>query len=500
MKKFRETIYRQTLILLSGFAIASCIELDENPNGRLNDPEVAFKDISNLDAVAIAMYAGIRGDGSWAEGFATSQYMTTMYGADDLTTIAGGNKEPFREFDSFSKSASNIWMSNLYKGCYRAVLNANAVIDYSQYTQADQSDIDNLVGQAHFIRALSYFYLVRSWGEIPMYTEPNASIDLGLSSVSDVYEQIIEDLLAAEELLPNTQSEVGRPKKGAAKALLAKVYLTKAGWPLKDQASYALAAAKAREVITQKSTWGYDLLPSYDMIWQRQYDNSEESVFSIQYDRNTGDGAHANHLIGTASMPKEENGWEDFFCELTFYNEFPAGPRKDATFRTVFYTADGRVINFEDSDARHPYYAKFRDGAVDEATPWINAFHTAAAYALIRYADVLLVFAEAQAQSAGADAEAYEAINLVRNRAGLADLTAGLSKEDFIDAVIDERGWELAGEGQRWYDLLRTEKVQEVVDKRHPDEQVKITGAISPTNYYAPIPEAEVLKNPNLAK
>lgn len=500
MKKNTKLLINKSLWMALCLTVFSCIELDENPKGRLNDPEVAFKDLSNLDAVAIAMYAAIRGDGSWAEGFATSQYMTTMYGADDLTTIAGGNKEPFREFDSFSKSASNIWMSNLYKGCYRAVLNANAVIEYAQYTQAEQASIDNLLGQAYFVRALSYFYLVRSWGKIPLYIQPDAPIDLGLSSVSDVYDQMINDLLQAETLLPDTQSEVGRPKKGAAKALLAKVYLTKAGWPLKDQASYALAADKANEVISQRGTWGYDLLPDFEMLWQRANDNSEESVFSIQYDRNTGDGAHANHLIGTASMPKEENGWEDFFCELTFYNEFPIGPRKDATFRTVFYTSDGDVINFEDSDARHPYYAKFRDGAVDEATPWISAFHTAAAYALIRYADVLLIYAEASAQSSGVDAAAYEAVNLVRNRAGLADLPTGLSREEFVDAVIDERGWEFAGEGQRWYDLLRTEKVQEVVAKRDPDEQVKIVGVISPDNYYAPIPEAEVLKNPNLVE
>ncbi|MDW3211234.1 MAG: RagB/SusD family nutrient uptake outer membrane protein [Reichenbachiella sp.] len=500
MKNYIQIFAYYILFIGLCFVAGSCTELDENPYGKLNDPEVAFKDISNLNATAIAMYAAIRGDGSWAEGFATTQHMTTMFGADDLTTIAGGNKEPFREFDSFSKSPSNIWMSNLYKGCYRAILNANAVIGYATYTQAEQSDIDNLVGQAYFVRALSYFYLVRSWGRIPMYTTPDAPVDLGLSEIADVYDQMILDLQEAETLLPDTQAEVGRPKKGAAKALLAKVYLTKAGWPLKDQASYALAASKAKEVIDQKGTWGYDLLPSFDMIWQRENDNSEESIFSIQYDRNTGDGAHANHLIGTASMPKEENGWEDFCSELTFYSEFPAGPRKDATFHTVFQTSDGGSVNFEDSDARHPYYAKFRDGAVDESEPWVNTFHTAAAYALIRYADVLLIFAEARAQSSGVDALAYDAINQVRNRAGLSDLATGLSQEDFVNAVIDERGWELAGEGQRWYDLLRTEKVQEVIDKRDPAEAVKIIGPISEDNFYAPIPEAEVLKNPNLAE
>ncbi|RED98384.1 putative outer membrane starch-binding protein [Marinoscillum furvescens DSM 4134] len=479
---------------------AACVELDENPYGRLNNPETAFQELANLDALSIAMYAALRGDGSWAEGFATAQHMTTMFGADDLTTIAGGNKEPYREFDSFSKSASNIWMSNLYKGCYRAILNANALIEYAQYTQADPDDIDNLIGQAYFIRGLSYFYLVRSWGEVPLYTTPGAHIDIGLSPVDDIYNQVVDDFLRAEELLPDNQAEVGRPTSGAAKAFLAKAYLTRAGWPVKDQASYALAASKAKEVIDGKSRWAYDLLADFGSLWLRANDNSTESVFALQYDRNTGDGAHANHLMGTASMPKEENGWEDFFCELTFFNEFPAGPRKDATFRTQFYTQEGDTVPYQESAAGHPYYAKFRDGAVDEQTPWVNAYHTAGAYMLMRYADVLLIYAEAQAQAHGADATAYAAINEVRNRAGLDDLTEGLAREGFVDAVIAERGWEFAGEGKRWYDLLRTEKVQEVVNKRDPSEQVPIIGNVTLDNLYAPIPEAEVLKNPKLAK
>ena len=488
------------VLLIIVLFLGACVDLEENPYGRLNDPETAFESLSNLDALSIAMYAALRGDGSWAEGFATTQYMTTMFGADDLTTIAGGNKEPFREFDGFSKSASNIWMSNLYKGCYRAILNANALIEYAQYTKAQPDEIDNLIGQAYFVRGLSYFYLVRSWGEIPLYTTPGAHTDIELSSEGQVFDQIIDDFLQAEELLPDNQVEVGRPTRGAAKSFLAKAYLTKAGWPVNDQASYRLAADKAKEVIDQKEIWGYDLLNNYEDLWKRAYDNSSESIFALQYDRNTGDGAHANHLIGTASMPKEENGWEDFFCELQFYHDFPEGARKDATFRTVFYTATGDTVTFEESSAKHPYYAKFRDGAVDESTPWLSAYHTAAAYMLMRYADVLLIYAEAEAQASSPSVEAYEAVNQVRNRAGLSDLSNDLSSEEFINAVIWERAWEFAGEGQRWYDLIRTEKVSEAVTRRDPNEAVSISGSITSDNLYAPIPEAEVLKNPNLKK
>lgn len=492
--------YRYSYLMLFSLLVPGCGDLEEHPLGKANAPEIVYISISNLDATAVAMYAALRGNGNWSEGFGCSQYMTTMFGSDDLTTYEANNKEPFREFDKFSPTASNIWMPNLYRGCYRAIVNANAIIEYSKYTQGEEKDIENIVGQAYFVRALSYFYLVRSWGEIPLYTTPSVAPDISKSSVSDVYDLIIDDLKEAESLLPDNQSDVGRPKRGAAKAFLAKVFLTKAGWPLKDASCYALAAEKAKEVIKNRANWGFGLLPVFGNIWLRAYDNSEESVFSLQYDRNVGDGTHANHLIGKASIPdEEENGWDDFFPELTFFYEFPEGLRKEATFRTRFITENLDTIDFEDSRTRHPYYAKFRDGAVDEDTPWINEYHTAAAYALMRYAEILLIYAEAQAHAGGPDISCYETVNQVRNRAGLSNLTEGLSQPVFINAVINERAWELAGEGQRWYDLLRTEKVGEAVSKRDPNEQVQITGPITEDNFYAPIPEYDVLKNPNLA-
>lgn len=474
-------------------------DLEEDPKGKVNDPENIYKQYANLEATAMAMYAGIRGDANWSRGFATSAYMTTMYGADDLTTQIGGNKGEFREFDSFNKSSNNGAMMNLWRGCYNAILNANAVIEYSNLTIGNQDEINNLVGQAHFVRAFSYFYLVRSWGRIPLYTSATTiASDISLSNVQDVYEIIISDLLQSENLLPPIQNVVGLPSQGAAKALLSEVYLTQAGWPLRVESSYALAAQKAKEVIDNSAEYGYALLPNYESLWLREYDNSSESIFSLQYDN--ADGATAFHISGKASMPEaEENGWDDFFVELNFFNEFPDGPRKDATFRTNFLTSDGTVVHYTNSATKHPYYAKFRDGAVDESNPSTATFFNNSAYMLIRYAEVLLIYAEAQARADGSpNTDAYNALNQVRVRAGLNPLS-GLSSNDFIEAVIDEKGWELAGEGQRWYDLIRTEKVAEVANNRSAEEQVQIIGSTTPDNYYAPIPQSEILLNPNLS-
>jgi len=115
----------------------------------------------------------------------------------------------------------------------------------------------------------------------------------------------------------------------------------------------------------------------------------------------------------------------------------------------------------------------------------------------IRYADLLLMYAEATCMSVGPDASAYDAINKVRNRAGLPDLTEGLSQMAFRDSVIAERGWELACERHRWFDLVRTEKVEEIALKRHADD-APLYAQPTHENYLAPIPQKEVDKNPNL--
>lgn len=493
-----QTIIKYSFVFLSLILTISCAnDLEEQPRGKVNDPSSIYKEYANLEATTMAMYAGIRGDANWSRGFATSSYMTTMYGADDLTTQIGGNKGNFREYDSFNKSSNNGASLNLWRGCYNAILNANEVIEFSSVTEGSQEDIDNLVGQAYFVRAFSYFYLVRSWGRIPLYTSSAPSTDLGLSEVKDVYEVMIDDLLQAEKLLPIKQELVGLPSQGAAKSLFSEVYLTQAGWPLKVESSYALAAAKAKEVIDDKDAYGYGLLDDCVNLWLRAHDNSKESIFSLQYDN--ANGATAFHISGKASMPEgEENGWDDFFAELNFFDEFPDGSRKDATFRTNFLTSDGTIVHYTNSKTKHPYYAKFRDGAVDETNPSTATFFNSASYMLIRYAEVLLIYAEAQARAEGTPSTAaYDALNQVRTRAGIVSLS-GLTNNAFIEAVINEKGWELAGEGQRWYDLIRTEKVAEVAISRSSEEQVQIKGSTGIDNYYAPIPESEILLNPNL--
>jgi hypothetical protein len=179
-----------------------------------------------------------------------------------------------------------------------------------------------------------------------------------------------------------------------------------------------------------------------------------------------------------------------------FYKRFPAGPRKDATFHTHFTNG----VDFEQGSTKHPYIAKYRDGAEQGKPSYENDYMTSRNMNYLRFAEVLLIYAEAQAMADGApNQDAYKAINRVRNRAGLNNLTPGLGQLAFRDSVIAERGWELAAEFSRWFDLVRTEKVETVKALKDPlDMQPAVE--ITKKQYLSSIPDYDVLLNPNLAK
>lgn len=334
----------------------------------------------------------------------------------------------------------------------------------------------------------------------------------------EVYAVIVDDLLKAEMYLPADKTRFpvykqhAAPSQGAAKALLASVYLTMAGYPLnKGTEYYQLAAQKSKEVIDNKITYGYELMEDYAQLWKLKNDPpagiNPEVVFAVYYKKGSViwdvDGfSYGNMFAPQPSLPADVNGWADYCAEINFFNNFPAGPRKDATFITDINKKDGTVIEWQNGSLGHPYFKKYVDGGSFDETQmdkgqdwWSNK-----AMLVIRYAEVLLCYAESKAMADSPDATAYDAINQVRSRAGLPNLTEGLSREAFRDSVIAERGWEFAGmePAGRWFDLVRTEKVEEAASNRHPNEIPIASGNPTKEDYFCPIPISEKLINPNL--
>ncbi|WP_298484713.1 RagB/SusD family nutrient uptake outer membrane protein [uncultured Maribacter sp.] len=422
--------------------------------------------------------------------------MAATYGADDLTTWIAGNKAPFRVFDRFdygSGENSDInWLPIAWDSYWKNIYYSNTLIKGLKTSTASEEAIKVGDGEARLFRALCYLNLVRTHGNVPVILEED--IPTGKEKRATVllnYEHIEEDLLIAEASLP-LPGEVapGRASSTFAKAVLADLYLTWAGWPVKDATKYQLAANKAKEIIDL----GYHTLLPIDELWLLSGQNSTESIFSLKFpdDKSIVNGGP------TAFSFHEARGFSDAFPELQFFENFPEGPRKEATFLLdipqrrapggVLTPRDPATKPWQESQRQHPMYGKFTAG---EDLTFGGRPVSFRSIELYRYAEILLIYAEAQARI-GSNASSIEAFNQVKRRAaGLPYNVADLSVDvvsPTVDEIIAEKGWELAGEYKRWFDLIRTEKLEEITALRSPDEDVVLVRQPSKAQYIAPIP------------
>ncbi len=486
------------IVVMIGISSCDNSYLDETPKGSLT-PANFYKTNNDLNMATAALSIQLNGAFNQTGGLAVT------YGADDISVQRTGNKFGYSDFDTFNATSSNDRMTVWWNGFYATIKSSNALIkNYPNASEATETQRNNAGGYAHFARALSYFFLTRVWGAVPVPTEAIVYTDLPDSQPAEVYELIVADLKMAETMLPDhwdgvrVQNGVDVfPTKGSAKALLANVYLTMAGWPLKQTDKYALAADKAKEVIDGKGTWGYNLEPNSANLFDIQYKYNHETVYGCYYNANIPVWSWENgNMSGPNSFaPEDEGGWSDGYGEIAFYNKFPEGPRKDATYQKVYFLNGNPNTpgDYTQTIRKHPYFLKYRfDDSYNKTTHTASNWWGSMTVPVIRYAEVLLTYAEAKAMSASPDATAYAAINEVRTRAGLSNLTSGLSQTAFRDAVIAERGWEFAGgePASRWFDLIRTETVAKVLADRDASEEelINIPSDANHTYYWAPIP------------
>jgi len=469
--------------------------LNEDPRSLLS-PDVLFSTTDGLTDATNNISA------QFSDMYGNSQCVGIMEMGDDLTAHPASNKQDFREIDRFAVSNANSRLLGVWSEMYQCIQAANLLLAKYQLSPASQDIKNNSVGTAHFFRAIAYSNLTRSWGKVPLIDSFSVNIDYNVSKaeVADIYALIVSDLQEAEKLLPDVpkSSEFPglKPCKGTAKAFLSQVYLTMAGWPLKKTESYALAAAKAKEVMDNAGTYGYQILPEITDLWTwaNNYSN-KEIILGMYYNKTVaGNGSLAAPL---PSQPEDEGGWFDYWGEISFFNRFPEGKRKVATYQTMIQinsaTHDSVPWNDTKTLGRHPFFKKYQDD-VDRHDWWGSRTQQ-----IMRYAEVLLNYAEAKAMSGGPDASAYSAVNTIRRRAGEPDLVAGLSAADFRDSVIAERGWEFAGgeSPSRFYDLIRTETLEKETLKRDPTD-LPLQHQPSHNDYWLPIPISEVSLNPKL--
>ena len=383
------------------------------------------------------------------------QWIYTEYITDNTTlhfNVSDRGQGPSLEaieFWQINSGTSNI--TNWYNQLYRGLTNINIVLYKLPESLIDDATKSDFEGQLKFMRAYYYFQLVQSFGDVIIITEPITTpadaYTYSRSSTSEVYALIESDLKTAVTSLPGltdvAATNKGRLTKGAALSLLGKVYLTKK--------QYGEAISTLQQVIAL----GYNLMPSYADVFDPAKKNNVESVFEVQYQANTDVGEWSGFTYNF--YPRESNG---AVIKFTGANgggwNIPTheimGAYETGDLRKSVSIADGYTDNSGNWVAV-PFITKFYHTHNVQGRPGDN-------WPVIRYADVLLMLAEAINEQSG-PGDAYDYVNPIRVRAGLEPLS-GLTKESFRIAVLKERRIELAFENHRWYDLKRTKSPTEL--------------------------------------
>ena len=483
------------IILVLGLLVGSCSDfLEEDLSTQITSESGALSNADGLTAALAGAYKPL--SATWGSGLGNASTQAILMGSDDLTTHKASNKADFRQFDQYKVSETNGRLPFVWNGAYKSIQGCNNIIANYENATGDQAVINQIAGEAFFLRAYNYFWVVRLWGDAPLVLDTHVFnediLSIESSTIAEIYDQIIKDLQAAEGLLADKKPEPGRAGLGSAKAVLAEVYLQMSGWPTNDASKYALAASKAKEVIDNEDTYGFGLMDNFADLWPNDSvnnDGNKEEVFALNFW--AGQWYNGNAVYGSAARPGDDQQWDDFFSELTFFNEFPAGHRKDITFQTELIT-ETDTLTWQEFATGRPYFEKLQG---PEKT-WLNAV----SLPLERMAEVYLIFAEAQVMATGntADPDALEAVNKIVRRGEGLPLDTPAPGVDWTsatqDQIVQEKAWEFAGEYCRWFDLVRLQKVEEVVAKKDPND----LQPLGPITYVHPLPASETLANPNL--
>lgn len=418
------------------------------------------------------------------------------------TRFVGGGGSPdntiVRNLQNTSDNPSLVthWTSH-----YRGIANANVAIANIPKIPMNEAHKNRLIGQARFLRAFYYFNLVRIFGDVPLITESvnlaSESLFPTRSPIEQIYNLIVEDLKAAENSgLPITDVS-GRVCLGAVKSLLSSVYLTMAGFPLQKGAEYyELAKNKSLEVIQSNAFY---LFEDYNDLHNPAMENRGEHIFMIQF--NEFDAPSTSLQAGlvpfglNVSRISSEIGL--IFAEQDFISAYKPGDKrtKEGEFFFTKFSSDAnrsQTIQFGDH-----YIYKLMD-----LNAHLNTGRSGKNWPQMRFAELLLIYAEAINETSGPVVEALEAVNRVRRRADLPDLT-GLNRDELREEIWKEKWFELCYEGKVWFDMVRIRKAFNLKSKNFED-YVGHTFVHGPTlrerELLYPIPSQEIRNNVNLTQ
>lgn len=485
------------LILLLSITALNCADLEEDPIGTLA-PDGFFKTPEDVEMAVFGAYGLMTKESFWGR-----KLSLTIQLLSDMSDIGNPSTSARRvEINEFRPDAANGMVSAFWPTSYKVVAAANNAIFGAQNIEADAEIKLALEAEGRFVRALVYYHLVRLFGDIPYVTDQtpaNSMETLSKTSEAEVYENIIADLEFAKAHLPMTYpGDVrSRATSGSAHTLLASVYLTQEDW----QNAYD----NAKWVIDNRGELNYDLVADYqDLFNSALHDGQVETVFSLDYlGIVVGKAGTNDDFMGALNGIRgaDKNGWGVSVPSMKAFESFPDDDyRKSVTFEVETLIEDS-LVHYQDYPfEQRPHCAKyFRNygNAQNEGRKTDNN------YAMFRYAEVLLIAAEALNELSGPTAEAQGYVNAVRERARNgnatpADVSAveAANADAFRNAVLEERRIELAFEFKRWYDIKRRQLGVEVFTGANSLEpQPNFDPAV---HYYLPLPVDELDRNPNL--
>jgi starch-binding outer membrane protein, SusD/RagB family len=430
-------------LLIPAFALAllasGCDVLDKQPLTSIA-PSNFFKSAEDAEASLTAAYDGLQTKGCYAEVLLLMGNMPS----DDCTSQNGD----VRNLETLNWNSATGQVYDMYRDAYQAINRANAVIKYVPgISNMSGARREQIVGEARFIRALCYLNLVRLYGGVPLRLEPTETgeasvLNLPRATAEQVYDQVVTDLTAAEPL--TAVSNPTRVTRGAVSALLARVQLTRRDW--------AAAKAAAGRVLTGGG--GYVLSPSFNTLFPA--DNKAESIFEIQFSGNTDGGT--SHTMPDVVMPNPPATYAFPKFNLPTDNLLQAAD----TVNDLRWSYQGNV----NAGRNHASYVQ-RGRSRGDNTGYFcwkwrsngNNFNSPDNTYVLRLADVYLMYAEASNEQAGPSQDVLDKLNPIRQRAGLAPLTAAspqmATKQTLRREIELQRRLELAFEGERWFDLLR---------------------------------------------
>lgn len=486
------------LVLLSAFACQDF--LTEQPKTFVSTSNFWTSE-SDARVACDAIYQSL------AQNIYSRWWVEIDLGTDDVTSKT--NQNGFLPWFQHNIAGNESWFEswNQYSGFWAGIGRANAVIANVPNIVMDEATKNAIIGEARAMRALNYFHLVRAYGDVPMMVDEVKLKDDILkprSTVNDIYEQvIIPDLQFAAENCIDALHD-GHVTKWTAKVILADVYQTYAGWRRTSQGKFvqgdpkywAMARDAAKEVIdhapnsliTDPAVNGKNIIPASGVAWSVYHPFTKESMMELGYTASAENGSwlcrECAPVAGGTSFwgananvkPFASQGITLTVTQMKFpvvpttgyhiptpdlWREYEAGDqRRDATILNKYIDAAGNIY------LQQPAWGKYIDYDLYMNVPGTSFQYTNNNFILYRFSDALLIYAEAANEVATAVAgdAAYQAVNKIRNRAGLANLATGLSQDDFRKAVWHERRCEFAGECKRRFDLIRTNRLKTETD------------------------------------